>query len=79
MIIVNLFPNTEDSAMTKTLTFAMVHFSVAFTVAYILSGSWLVGGAIALVEPAINTVAYHFHEKIWKARELKAPAYSLYS
>ena len=52
--------------MTKTLTFAAVHFTVAFTVAYALSGSFLVGGAIALVEPAINTVAYFFHERIWE-------------
>jgi len=52
--------------MTKTLTFGAVHMTVAFTVAYMLSGSLLVGGAIALVEPAINTVAYFFHEKAWE-------------
>lgn len=51
--------------MTKTISFAAVHFTVAFSVAYIMSGSVLVGGAIALVEPLINTVAYHFHEKVW--------------
>lgn len=51
--------------MTKTMTFAAVHFSVAFTVGFLISGSVLVGGAIALVEPAINTVAYHVHERIW--------------
>ena len=51
--------------MTKTMSFAAVHFSVAFTVGYLLSGSVLVGGAIAMVEPAINTIAYHFHEKLW--------------
>lgn len=51
--------------MSKTMTFAVVHFSVAFTVAYLMTGSVLVGGAIALVEPAINTVAYHFHEQVW--------------
>ncbi|WP_260293027.1 DUF2061 domain-containing protein [Sedimenticola hydrogenitrophicus] len=51
--------------MTKTFTFAAVHFSVAFSVAYLLTGSLLVGGAIALVEPAINTVAYHIHEWLW--------------
>ncbi len=47
------------------MTFAIVHFTVAFTVAYLISGSLLVGGAIALVEPAINTLAYHFHELVW--------------
>jgi uncharacterized membrane protein len=52
--------------MTKTLSFAAVQFTVAFTVAYLLSGSFLVGGAIALLEPTINTVAYFFHERVWE-------------
>ena len=52
--------------MTKTLSFAIVHFSVAFSVGYALTGSVLVGGVIALVEPAINTVAYHLHERVWE-------------
>lgn len=52
--------------MTKTASFAVVHITVAFTVGYALSGSVLVGGAIALVEPAVNTVAYFFHEKVWE-------------
>lgn len=51
--------------MAKTITFGMLHMTVAFNVAYLLSGSLLVGGAIALVEPAINTVVYFFHEKVW--------------
>lgn len=52
--------------MIKTLTFALVHFTVAFTVAWALSGSLVIGSAIALVEPVINTIAYFFHEKIWE-------------
>jgi uncharacterized membrane protein len=52
--------------MTKTISFAAVHFTVAFSVAYLMTGSMLVGGAIALVEPAINTVAYYFHEQAWR-------------
>lgn len=51
--------------MTKTMSFAAVHFTVAFAVGYLMSGSVLVGGAIALVEPSINTVAYHLHERAW--------------
>lgn len=51
--------------MNKTMSFAVVHFTVAFSVGYLMTGSLLVGGAIALVEPAINTVAYHFHEQVW--------------
>ncbi|WP_455198980.1 DUF2061 domain-containing protein [Kaarinaea lacus] len=51
--------------MTKTMSFAAVHFTVAFSVGYLMTGSVLVGGAIALVEPAVNTIAYHFHEQVW--------------
>lgn len=57
--------------MTKTITFAILHFSVAFTVTYLLTGSVIIGGAIALIEPAVNTVVFYFHEKIWKSIESK--------
>lgn len=64
--------------MAKTLSFAAVHFTVAFGVGYALTGSVVVGGALALVEPACNTVAYHFHEKFWKRIEARRekPAFS---
>ncbi|ABV39081.1 conserved hypothetical protein [Shewanella sediminis HAW-EB3] len=52
--------------MTKTITFAILHFSVAFTVTYLLTGSVVIGGAIALIEPAVNTVVFYFHEKVWQ-------------
>ena len=51
--------------MTKTLSFGAVHMGVAFAVGYLMTGSLAVGGALALVEPLVNTVAYHFHEKAW--------------
>ena len=51
--------------MIKTISFAAVHFAVAFTVGYLMSGSLVVGGAIALVEPVVNTIAYYFHERAW--------------
>jgi len=51
--------------MKKTFSFAIVHFTVAFSLAYLLTGSILVGGVLALVEPALNTLAFHYHEKFW--------------
>ncbi|MCP5420128.1 MAG: DUF2061 domain-containing protein [Gammaproteobacteria bacterium] len=51
--------------MLKTFTFALVHMSVAFSVVYLMTGDLLAGGVVALIEPACNTVAYHFHEKAW--------------
>lgn len=55
--------------MKKTITFACLHFTVAFTVTYLLTGSVVIGGAVALVEPAVNTVVFYFHERVWKRFE----------
>jgi uncharacterized membrane protein len=52
--------------MAKTISFAVMHFSVAFSVAWMLTGDFVIGGLLAVVEPAINTIAYYFHEKIWQ-------------
>lgn len=57
--------------MRKTLSFAGLHFLVAFSVGWLMTGSWLVGGALALVEPACNTVVFHFHEKAWRRIETR--------
>ncbi|WP_442969612.1 DUF2061 domain-containing protein [Pseudomonas sp. USHLN015] len=57
-----------NQPLVKTLTFAVLHFSIAFTVAYLLTGSLLTGGLIALIEPACNTVAFYFHERLWSRR-----------
>jgi len=56
-------------AKYKTLTFAAVHMTVAFTVVGLVTGSWILGGAVALIEPACNTVAYFLHELAWERRE----------
>lgn len=57
--------------MAKTITFALMHFTIAFCVVYAMTGSWLLGGAVALVEPAVNTVAYYFHERLWQRIEYR--------
>ncbi|MBB1323568.1 MULTISPECIES: DUF2061 domain-containing protein [Shewanella] len=57
--------------MKKTFSFAILHFGVAFTITYLLTGSIIIGGTIALLEPAVNTVVFYFHDKVWKKIELK--------
>ncbi|HOY69722.1 MAG TPA: DUF2061 domain-containing protein [Methylotenera sp.] len=65
--------------MTKTFTFAILHFSVAFTVAYLLTGSFIIGGLLALVEPACNTIVFYFHERAWQAIERNKLSVSAHS
>ena len=61
-------------SLAKTATFAAGHFGVAFGIAYLLTGSASIAGAIALIEPLANTVAYFFHERAWSGVGLAAPA-----
>ncbi len=53
-------------ARQKTVSFALLHMAVAFSVVYLMTGSLALGGAVALVEPAVNTIAYFIHEKAWE-------------
>ena len=57
--------------MAKTLSFAGLHMGTAFGIGYLMTGSAWVGGALALVEPACNTVVFHLHEKAWKRIEAR--------
>jgi uncharacterized membrane protein len=66
----------EDITMKKTISFAGLHFTVAFTVAYLLTGDLLIGSLIAMIEPMVNTVAFYFHEKAWQTKLLKKSHYS---
>jgi len=55
----------------KTMTYAVMHFTVAFLVAFALTGSLAAATAIGLVEPAVQTVAYGLHERAWASRGVK--------
>lgn len=57
------------SPSRKTASFAVLHFSVAFTVAYLLTGDLFVGGLMATLEPSVNTVVFYFHERFWQRNE----------
>lgn len=49
----------------KTLSFATLHFGVGFGVTYALTGSVAIATGVALIEPAVNTVVFFFHERAW--------------
>ena len=58
----------------KTLSFATLHFTVAFGVAYALTGSVAIATGIGLIEPLANSVAFFFHERLWRRIEPGAPS-----
>jgi uncharacterized membrane protein len=56
--------------MAKTFSFGVMHFGVAFGVVWLLTGDFVIGGMVATLEPAVNTVAYYFHERVWRRLEI---------
>lgn len=54
--------------MRKTVSFGLMHITVAFLVIWALTGDWRIGGVTALIEPVINTFAYHVHERVWQRK-----------
>ena len=51
--------------LSKTVTYLIIHLAIGFSVAYLFTGSFLIAGGIALVEPMVNAVAFFIHEKAW--------------
>ena len=54
-----------DRSWHKTLNFAVLHLLIAVMVGYALTGSFVLAGAFALVEPAFNTLVHHRLEHLW--------------
>ena len=52
--------------LMKTTSFAALHFGVAFSVTYALTGSVSVAAGVGLIEPLVNTFAFYLHERAWR-------------
>jgi uncharacterized membrane protein len=61
----------KENTMAKSAAFGVLHVVIAFSVGYALTGSFVVAGAITLVEPVANTVAHYFFDRWWTRREAR--------
>lgn len=52
------------SSLHKTLSFAVIHLCIAVTLGWLFTGAFVLAGALALVEPAANTVTSHFLDRV---------------
>jgi uncharacterized membrane protein len=50
----------------KTVSYSIMHLTVAITVAYVLTRDWRAALAIGLIEPIFQTVAFAVHERVWE-------------
>lgn len=57
-------PSCRTNPLVKTASFAVIHCSVAFGLAFALTGHAVLSGSLALIEPVVNTVAFHVREHV---------------
>ena len=67
-------PRSLGQIALKTMTYGLMHFTVAVTVAYALTQNWRVSLAIGLIEPLVQTVFFTVHDRIWTRIETRKAA-----
>lgn len=64
-------PRSFKQVALKTVTYGLMHFVVAVTVAYALTRDWRLALAIGIIEPLVQTVFFTAHDRIWTRIEAK--------
>lgn len=52
----------------KTLSYYVMHITVAMLVGYFVTGSIWMAITLSLLEPTVQAFAYFFHERIWEKK-----------
>ncbi|ALH94388.1 DUF2061 domain-containing protein [Acinetobacter equi] len=68
MAHVQNFVTNNQRMLKKTLSYYLMHITVAMLVAYIVTGSLLIAATLSLLEPTVQAVAFFIHERIWERK-----------
>ena len=60
--------NGADRPLLKTGSYSVTHLTVAVAVAYAVTLDLRAALAVGVVEPLVQTLAYHLHERVWSRR-----------
>jgi uncharacterized membrane protein len=55
----------KNEMNVKTFTYMVMHFLVAVGVTFVLTGNWVLALSIGTIEPLVQTVFFHIHERVW--------------
>ena len=65
--ILNSLKNKMDESLALALIFFIGHLLIAMTIVSIITGASIwEAGAVALIEPAVNSVWFYVLHKLWK-------------
>ena len=67
-------PRSFKQIALKTVTYGVMHFTVAVAVAYALTGNIATALAIGTLEPLVQTVFFTLHDRIWARIEARRAA-----
>ncbi|SPL71343.1 DUF2061 domain-containing protein [Acinetobacter stercoris] len=73
MVRIQNFVSNNQRTLKKTLSYYIMHISVAMVVAYIVTGNLWMAMTLSLLEPTVQAVAFFFHEKVWTRKQDTKP------
>ena len=65
MAKIHQFVINNQKKIKKTLSYYIMHISVAMIVAYMITGNLIMAATLSLIEPTVQAFAFFFHEKVW--------------
>lgn len=68
MAHIQKFVADNQRMFKKTLSYYIMHITVAMFVGYVVTGSLAMAIALSLLEPTVQAVAFFFHEKAWEVK-----------
>lgn len=66
MANIQKFIDYNQKTLKKTLSYYIMHITVAMLVGYFVTGSLAMAIALSLIEPTVQAVAFFLHEKFWE-------------
>ncbi len=64
-------------SLYKTGSYAVMHLIVAIAVGYGLTGDLFIALSIGLLEPAVQTLFFALHKRLWEGKKPKGEATGL--
>ncbi len=71
MAHIQQFVENNQRMFKKTLSYYIMHITVAMIVGYLVTGSLWMAITLSLVEPTVQAFAYFFHERIWDKKNIQ--------
>jgi uncharacterized membrane protein len=68
MAPVRRFIHSNQRTLMKTLSYYIMHITIAMLVAYAITQNLWMALTLSLLEPTVQAFAFFFHEKVWNRK-----------